>query len=60
MARNLYSVAPGESPILVRAAVQVSEQVIFVIDEVHDPHALVIAESDDRAYALGAPLFMFD
>jgi hypothetical protein len=41
MARNIYSVSPSERPILVRAAVQVSEQVIFVDDEVTDPFALV-------------------
>lgn len=60
MAWNIYSVAPGEPPILVRAAVQVCEDVIFVDYEIHDPFALVVAESDSRAYEIGAPLFMFD
>ena len=60
MARNIYSVSPGERPILVREAVQVSEKVIFVGDEVNDPFALVAAGSEGRAYEIGAPLFMFD
>lgn len=60
MARNIYSVAPGERPILVRAAVQLSERVIFVDDAVSGPFALVAAESEGRAYEIGAPLFMFD
>jgi hypothetical protein len=59
MARSLYAVSPGERPILVREAVQLTETVIFVDDEINDPYALV-AESEDRAYELGAPLFMFD
>jgi hypothetical protein len=60
MARNIYSVSPGERPILVREAVQVNERVIFVDDAVNDPFALVVAESEGRAYEIGAPLFMFD
>jgi hypothetical protein len=60
MARNIYSVSVGERPILVREAVQVSENVIFVDDEFNDPFALVVAESEGRAYEIGAPLFMFD
>jgi hypothetical protein len=60
MARNIYSVSPGERPILVREAVQVSEKLIFVADEVNDPFVLVIAESEGRAYEIGAPLFMSD
>ena len=30
--RNIYSVSPGERPIFVREAVQVSEKVIYVCD----------------------------
>jgi hypothetical protein len=60
MARNLYSVSPGERPILVREAVQLTEKVIFIDDENNDPFALVVAESEGRAYEIGAPLFMFD
>ena len=60
MARNLYSVAPGERPILVRGAVQLTEKVIFVDDEINDPFVLVVADSEGRAYEIGAPLFMFD
>jgi len=60
MARNIYSVSPGERPILVREAVQVSEYVIFVDHEVSDPFAFVVAESEGRAYEIGAPLFMYD
>jgi hypothetical protein len=60
MARNLYSVSPGERPILVREAVQLTEKVIFIDDEINDPFALVVAESEGRAYEIGAPLFMFD
>ena len=60
MARNLYSVAPGEQPVLVREAVQPTEKVVFIDDEISDPFALVVAESEDRAYEIGAPLFMFD
>jgi hypothetical protein len=58
--RNIYSVSPGERPILVREAVQVSENVIFVDHEISDPFALVVAESEGRAYEIGAPIFMFD
>ena len=58
--RNIYSVSPGESPILVREAVHASENVIFVDDEVSDPFAIVVAESESRAYEIGAPIFMFD
>jgi hypothetical protein len=57
---NIYSVSPGERPILVRKAVQVSETVIFVDGEINDPFALVVAESESRAYEIGAPLFMPD
>lgn len=60
MLRNMYSVSAGERPILVREAVQVSESVIFVDHEVTDPFALVAAESEGRAYEIGAPLFMSD
>jgi hypothetical protein len=60
MPRNIYSVSPGERPILVREAVQVSANVIFVDHEVSDPFALVVAESEGRAYEIGAPIFMFD
>jgi hypothetical protein len=55
MARNLYSVSPGERPVLVREAVELSEHVIFVDDEVDDPFALVVADSESRAYEIGAP-----
>jgi len=37
-----------------------TEKVIFVDDEINDPFALVVAESEDRAYEIGAPLFMYD
>jgi hypothetical protein len=60
MALNIYSVSPGERPILVHAAVHVVENVIFVDHEVDDPFALVVAESEGRAYEIGAPLFMAD
>jgi len=60
MARSLYSVSPGERPILVREAVEMTEKVIFVDDEINDPFALVVAESEARAYEIGAPLFMSD
>jgi hypothetical protein len=60
MARNLYSVAPGERPLLVREAVQLTEEVIFIDSEINDPFALVVAESEGRAYEIGAPIFMFD
>jgi len=60
IARNIYSVSPGERPILVREAVQVSENVIFIDHEINDPFALVVAESEARAYEIGAPLFMPD
>jgi hypothetical protein len=56
-ALNIYSVSPGERPILVREAVQVIENVIFVDHEVDDPFALVVAGSEGRAYEIGAPLF---
>jgi hypothetical protein len=59
-ALNIYSVSPGERPILVREAVHVIENVIFVDQEVDDPFALVVAESEGRAYEIGAPLFMSD
>ena len=58
--RNIYSVSPGERPILVRETVQVTETVIFVDHEVYDPFALVVAESEDRAYEIGAELFESD
>jgi hypothetical protein len=60
MALNIYSVSPGERPILVREAVQVIENVIFVDHEVYDPFALVVAESEGRAYEIGAELFEYD
>ena len=60
MTRNIYSVSPGERPILVREAVQTSESVIFVDAELSDPFVFVVAESESRAYEIGAPLFMFD
>lgn len=60
MARNIYSVSPGERPILVRKGIHLSENVIFVDHELNDPFALVAAESEGRAYEIGAPLFMFD
>jgi len=60
MAWNLYSVSPGERPLLVREAVQLTEKVVFIDDEIYDPFALVVAESEGRAYEIGAPLFMFD
>jgi hypothetical protein len=60
MALNIYSVSPGERPILVREGVQVTENVIFVDHELVDPFALVVAASEGRAYEIGAPLFMSD
>ena len=60
MARNLYSVSPGERPVLVREAVQPAEKVVYIDAEISDPFALVVAESEDRAYEIGAPVFMFD
>ena len=60
MACNLYSVSPGERPILLRQSLEVSEHVIFVGDEISDPFALVVAESESRAYEIGAPLLMPD
>ena len=60
MTRNIYSVSPGERPILLRATLHLSEKVIFVDDEVDDPFALVVAESESRAYEIGAPLLMPD
>jgi len=60
MARNLYSVSPGERPLLLRESLELSEQLIFVDDETDDPFALVVAESEGRAYEIGAPLFMPD
>ena len=60
MARNLYSVSPGQRPVLLREAVELYERVIFVDDEINDPFALVVAESEARAYEIGAPLLMPD
>ena len=60
MARNLYSVSPGERPVLVREAVHLTGNVILIDGEANDPFALVVAESESRAYEIGAPLFMFD
>jgi hypothetical protein len=60
MPLNLYSVSPGERPILVREAIHVSENVVFVGREISDPFALVVAESEGRAYEIGAPIFEFD
>jgi hypothetical protein len=60
MARNLYSVSPGERPIMIRETVRLTEAVIVIDDEVNDPFALVVAESEGRAYEIGAPLFMAD
>ena len=60
MPRNLYAVAPGERPILLRAAVQMHEDVLLVDHKVSDPYALVAADSENRAYEIGAPIFMFD
>lgn len=60
MAQNIYSVSPGERPILVRETVQLSESVIFVDNELNDPFVLVAAESESRAYEIGAPLLMPD
>jgi len=60
MARNLYSVSPGERPILLRETLELSEDVIFVDDAINDPFALVVAESEGRAYEIGAPLLMPD
>ena len=59
-ARNIYSVAPGERPVLVREAVQLDERVILVDNEADDPFALVVADSESRAYEIGAPLLMPD
>jgi hypothetical protein len=58
--RNIYSVSPGEPPTLVHQAVEESERVIYVDREISDPFALVVAESEARAYEIGAPIFMFD
>ena len=60
MARNLYSVSPGERPVLLRLSVEMNERVVFVGDETDDPYALVVADSEDRAYEIGAPLLMPD
>jgi len=60
MERNLYSVSPGERPVLVREAVHLTEKVAFIDDETNDPFALVVAESEGRAYEIGAPRSMFD
>jgi hypothetical protein len=59
-ALNIYSVSPGERPTLVREAVPVIENVIFVDHEVDDPFALVVAASEGRAYEIGAQLFFAD
>jgi hypothetical protein len=58
--RNIYSVSPGERPILVRETVELSEKVILVDNELNDPFVLVAAESESRAYEIGAPLLMPD
>jgi hypothetical protein len=58
--RNIYSVSPGERPTLVRQTVYVTEQVIFVANDLNDPFVLVAAESEARAYEIGAPLLMPD
>jgi hypothetical protein len=60
MDRNVYSVSPGERPVLLHQTVQVRENVIFVDQDSHVPFALVVAESESRAYEIGAPLFEFD
>ena len=60
MARNLYSVSPGERPVLLRLSVDMSERVVFLADEADDPYALVVADSEGRAYEIGAPLLMPD
>jgi hypothetical protein len=60
MPRNLYSVAPGERPVLLREDVQLTEKVILIDDETTDPFALVVAETENRAYEMGAPVFMSD
>ena len=60
MARNLYSVSPGERPILLHEGLEQAEHVVLVDDEVNDPFALVVAESEGRAYEIGAPLLMPD
>ncbi len=60
MAANIYSVSPGQRPLLIREAVELAEKVILVDAEVDDPFALVVAESEDRAYEIGAPLLMPD
>jgi hypothetical protein len=60
MTWNVYSVSPGERPILVHEDVQMTEHVLFVDDEVDDPFAVVVAESEARAYEIGAQLFMPD
>jgi hypothetical protein len=58
--RNIYSVSPGERATLVRQTVHVTEQVIFVDNDLDDPFVLVAAESEARAYEIGAPLLMPD
>jgi hypothetical protein len=58
--RNVYSVSPGERPILVHEMVQATENVVFIDPDSHVPFALVVAESESRAYEIGAPLFMYD
>ena len=60
MTRNLYSVSPGERPVLVREVVQMTETVLFIDDEIADPFVLVVAETENRAYEIGAPVFMSD
>jgi len=45
---------------LLRASVGLAERVILIDDEVDDPYALVVADSEGRAYEIGAPLFMPD
>jgi hypothetical protein len=57
---NLYSVCLGERPLLIREAIHLTEKVVLIDDEITDPFALIIAESEDRAYEIGAPLFMSD
>jgi hypothetical protein len=59
-ARNTYSVAPGERPKLGPPEVHVTEQVIFVDNDLDDPFVLVAAESEARAYEMAAPLIMRD
>ena len=48
------------SPVLIREAVQLTEKVILIDDEINDPFALVAAESEGRAYEIGAPRFRAD